>query len=72
MTPEPFGARVRRLRMEARLTQAQVAKRAGASDERLVSNWERGFCHPRIDRLAPLAQALGVSCDVLLTGCEAV
>jgi transcriptional regulator with XRE-family HTH domain len=56
--------------MEARLTQQALADRVGVSNERLVSNWERGFCHPRIDRLAPLAQALGVSCDVLLTGSE--
>ena len=55
-----FGPRLRRLRQDARLTQAELAERAGVS-ERTVSDLERGFYRtPRGDTAFLLAAALGL------------
>lgn len=61
---EPFGVRINRLRREKGLTLAQVA---GALDvsKPTVWAWEKGKARPLPDRLAPLAQVLGVEAHEL-------
>lgn len=61
-----LGERIRRLREAAKLTQVELATRAGVS-LRNVQNWEQGHRTPRVERLLPLAHALGVTVDALLT-----
>jgi len=56
-----FGDLLRRHRLGARLTQTQLAKRAGLS-RRSISQWESGQVHhPRAGSLALLADALGLT-----------
>src|SRR5687768_15304284 len=54
----PFGERLRSLRLAARLTQGQLAARAGVSPAS-VAAYERGASRPGPEALARLAQALG-------------
>ena len=67
MTELEFGARLKQLRQEKRLTQQELADQLGVSNKS-VSRWESGG-YPDIATLAPLAKALGVSVDELL-GCQ--
>ncbi len=53
-----LGERLRRLRSEQGLYQAQLATRAGV-DEMTIVNWEKDRTVPRGKRLACLARALG-------------
>lgn len=48
------------LRVNAGMTQAQLAKLLGLSHY-TVSSWELGKCYPRVDTLPRLAAALGVT-----------
>jgi transcriptional regulator with XRE-family HTH domain len=52
------GAFVARLRRRRRLTQAQLAIRAGTS-QAAISRIERGLESPTVDRLAALLQVMG-------------
>jgi transcriptional regulator with XRE-family HTH domain len=61
---ESMGQRFQRLREEARMTQAELADRAGIPVGTL-RNWEQGIRVPRFDHAIQVAQALGVSLDVL-------
>ena len=54
----PIGANVRRLRLEARTSQAELARRIGKHPS-LVSQIERGLC-PTDEDVKRLAAALGV------------
>ena len=60
-----FGATVRRLRMEAGLTQEQLGERC-KMDLSAVSRLERGQRNPRLDTLVRLARALDVPPFALL------
>lgn len=63
---ETFGQQVKRLRLEAGLTQQQLAERVGVSVS-AVRDWEaRGAKENEADLYRRLARALGVSADVLL------
>jgi transcriptional regulator with XRE-family HTH domain len=55
---QDVGALVARLRRRHRLTQAQLAIRAGTS-QAAISRIERGLESPTVDRLAALLQVLG-------------
>lgn len=61
---ETFGTRLRRLRLEKGLTQLQLGRRVGLSN-RMVAYYEIEGGEPRPDLLSRLAEALGVSLDVL-------
>ena len=61
----PIGERLRRLRNGQRLTQRQLADRAGISLE-AVWTIENGRKHPRRSTALLLAQALGVDTATLL------
>jgi transcriptional regulator with XRE-family HTH domain len=61
---EGMGKRFHRLREQARLTQAELAERAGIPIGSL-RNWEQGLRLPRFDHAIRVAEALAVSLDVL-------
>lgn len=60
-----FAANLKRLRMARGLSQADVAVRLGVSGPS-ISGWENGRARPKEDRLADLAQILGVPVTQLL------
>ena len=59
------GARMRQLRRARRLTQEQLAERAGLS-YKFVGEVERGMGNPTLTTLGALSEALGVSLVDLL------
>ena len=60
-----FGSRLNRLRKDAGLTQAQLGGRIGVT-AKAVSQWENGRTEPALSLLGKLADALGVTLEVLL------
>lgn len=64
---ESIGNRITRLRKARGLTQEALAEQVGVSSQ-AVSKWENDLSCPDISLLPRLCQALGVSCDELLTG----
>ena len=62
-----FAANLQRLREDATLTQAELARQAGLSIDSL-RNWEQDKALPKIDAVVKLATALGVSVDALTLG----
>lgn len=54
-------------RLRKGITQAELAEMVGVSVGS-ISMWETGITHPTPRRYNPLAKALGVSVDELLTG----
>jgi len=68
MAPDPslLGERLRRLRTEHGLSQAQLAERAGVSRQ-LVGAVEAGRHLPRVDAAARLASVLSTTVEELLT-----
>jgi transcriptional regulator with XRE-family HTH domain len=61
-----FGAAVRRHRELMRLSQEEVAARAGL-DRTYVSGIERGIRNPTLKAAQVLADALGVGLDVMFS-----
>lgn len=62
----PLADRIKQLRTEAGLSQAELAERAGAGDARQISRYENGRITPSLDAIAHIAQALDVSIDYLV------
>jgi XRE family transcriptional regulator, regulator of sulfur utilization len=62
-----FGHNVRRLRLERKMTQEELAQKAGINRSYLGSV-ERGGRRTSMENIARLAKALGVSADVLFRG----
>lgn len=60
-----FAERLRELRTEAEMSQAQLAKLLGVV-QHTVSNWENKVRQPDFDMLMKIATALDVSTDYLL------
>lgn len=60
-----FAANLKRLRIAKGLSQADVAEQLGVSGPS-ISGWEKGRARPKEDRLADLAQLLGVPVSQLL------
>lgn len=67
MDKEKIGALLKRLRLEAGLTQLQLAERLHLSDK-AVSKWERGAGLPDIGLFSALSSTLGVDVEKLLRG----
>lgn len=67
MDNERTGSLIRRLRIERKLTQKQLADSLSVTDK-AVSKWERGYGAPDPAYLAPLAEVLGISTEALLKG----
>lgn len=61
---DDFASRLRKSRLNAELTQRQLAKRAGIGVTTLQA-YERGIVGPSAHALCCLADALGVSMDYL-------
>jgi transcriptional regulator with XRE-family HTH domain len=62
----PLGDRIKQLRTELGLSQAELAQRVGSTDARQISRYENGRITPSLDAVARLAQALDVSLDYLV------
>lgn len=60
-----IGSNIRRLRMNANITQEQLAEAMNVTCA-AVSKWERGDSYPDITLLQPLAYYFGVSIDELM------
>lgn len=63
------GERIKRVRKQARLTQAQLANKAHVSSQ-VISNWERGYTTPNSEDIKNLAAALKCSVEELLGNVE--
>ncbi len=63
--PETFGDRLRRIREEKRLNQAELAERTGFQPS-AISHFESGRRAPSFDNLKKLADSLAVTIDFLL------
>ena len=64
---ESIGRRISELRKAAKMTQEELASRAGMAPENL-SRAERGQTLPHLSKLVGLANALGVSLDDIAQG----
>lgn len=62
----PIGERIKQLRAEHRLSQADLASKIGGTDAGQISRYENGHIAPSADAIVRIAQALDVSCDYLL------
>lgn len=60
-----FGQRVKKLRIEAGLTQEDIAKKLGLS-KTAVGAWENGRAKPRLDKMNQLSDLFGVPVSELL------
>lgn len=60
-----FSMRLKQLRIDKRLTQAQVAKRVGVTRS-MISSYETDIRYPSNDILKSLCRLFGVSSDYLL------
>ena len=60
-----FGQKIKKLRMDAGLSQAMLAEHIGVSVQS-ISNWECNNTMPDISQIVPLASILCVSTDYLL------
>jgi transcriptional regulator with XRE-family HTH domain len=63
--PTEFGLRLSAARKDAGLTQLELGERVGVT-QRVVAYWERESVGLKADQLVSLADALGISVDVLL------
>ncbi len=62
----PLADRIKQLRTEAGLSQADLAQRAGAGDARQISRYENGRITPSLDAITRIAEALNISIDYLV------
>lgn len=62
----PIGDRIKQLRIEHHLSQADLAAKLGGTDAGQISRYENGHIAPSADAIVRLAEALDVSCDYLL------
>lgn len=62
---ESLGARIRRLRVEAGLTQPRLAEMVGVSKS-VISFWENDVNEPKASNIKILVKCLEVSADYLL------
>ena len=60
-----FGQRVKAIRKDAQMTQAELAEKLMVSVQS-ISKWECGNAMPDISQIVPLAAVLGVTTDCLL------
>ena len=60
-----FAERLKILRKQVKLTQAQIAEKLNISQQAYAS-WERGVKKPTQDNLVKIAQVLNVSIDYLV------
>lgn len=61
---ETFGERLKELRLEKNLTQADLALRIEVGKS-IISLWEKNECEPTLSKLIALSEYFGVSIDYL-------
>lgn len=66
MTKEQLGAFIAENRRSLNMTQRDLAERLFVTD-RAVSKWERGLSYPDVTMLEPLAEALGLGVEELVS-----
>ena len=64
-----FAERLKTLRKQVKLTQAQIAEKLNISQQAYAS-WERGVKKPTQENLVKIAQVLNVSVDYLVGNLE--
>lgn len=64
---DPIGVSIRTLRVEAKMTQEELASRLHVTRQ-AISNYERGRTHPDIDQLKDLADIFNVDLESLIYG----
>lgn len=67
VTNESVGANIRRMRIRAGLSQAELARRLDVS-RASVANWETGMMCPRLKTVLALADVLGCKTDDFMVG----
>ena len=65
----PIGENIKRLRIEAGLTQRALSYELGVSIQ-AVSKWEQNRSYPDLDLIPKIAQLLGVGIDALFESVE--
>ena len=60
-----IAQRIKELRTELRMSQADLAKKVGCSQPMIVL-WEKGECEPTASAILKLSEALNCSTDFLL------
>ena len=66
-----LGWKIRKLRVEKRLTQEAFAYQSGIADQRSVSDLERGNGNPTLNTIAAAAAALDVTIGELFSTVDA-
>ena len=66
---ESFGAYIRKKRLEAGLTQKELAERLFVT-ESTVSKWERALSYPDVSMVMPICGALGITEHEFFTACD--
>ena len=61
MSNSIFGTRIKEIREEKGISQAELARRLGHGSNSYIRDIERGVFTPSKERLGPLARALGVA-----------
>ena len=62
---ETFGERLKELRLEKNLTQADLALRIEVGKS-IISLWEKNECEPTLSKLIAISDYFGVSIDYLV------
>ncbi len=60
-----FGEKLKELREQAGLSQAELAEKAGTA-QKTISFWEMDKREPSAGNVQKLCAALGISCEVLM------
>ena len=64
-----FGDRLKQARLNAKMTQQELAERIGAKANS-VSNWEKGVSRPDIEQVSQICAILNVSANYLIDTSE--
>jgi transcriptional regulator with XRE-family HTH domain len=57
---------LKKSRVEAGLTQNEVAQALGYTSPQFISNWERGLCNPPLENLGKLVELYDMSSQELI------
>ena len=66
---KPFGEYIRRKRLEAGLTQRELAEQLFVT-ESTVSKWERALSYPDVSMVVPICNALGITEHEFFSACD--
>lgn len=66
---KPFGEYIRKKRLDAGLTQKELAQRLYVT-ESTISKWERSLSYPDISMVTAICEALGISEHEFFTACD--